>query len=75
MENEARTFVYVLRGARRGQFGYFRGDMASRLQGINQGILKTGVRFRGGDFVMVAISDLREATDMEKIIEERYGKF
>lgn len=74
--NDVRTYVYVLRGKRAGDFGFFRGTWNDReAQFIKQGVTKALVRFRDGALISVETSNLRSANDMEIMLEERHGKF
>lgn len=71
-----KTYVYVLRGKRAGDFGFFRGTWNDReAQFINQGVTKALVRFRDGALIAVETSNLRSANAMEIMLEERHGKF
>lgn len=73
-------YLYVLRGPRAGQYGYCWGHLHDRVQtaekrNISPADFKVGVRFRDGDFLTIALDNLREATPLEQIIEARYGEF
>lgn len=76
MTAEPRTYVYLLRGSRAGQYGYMRGTFADReVTAVRGAIEKALVRFRDGKIKAVEIANLREATVMENVIERRYGEF
>lgn len=74
------SYFYVLRGPRAGEYCRFKGTYEARIEtaanwGIPSGEFKAGVRFRDGDFVMIPLTNLRQATPMEIICEERNGAF
>lgn len=74
--DDIRTYVYVLRGPRAGDYGFFRGTWSDReAQYVNAGVTKALIRFRDGNMISVETSNLRAATALEILIEERYGKF